>query len=126
MLFADALLTREDIKRFAGETKKPVSVNMGYGIRKRPTTPLISASELQEMGVAMVSYPRLLSGAAVCGMKKAVDLLLESVRSGEIYDRPDLTVSFEEFTTLMGLTDIQDMEKRFLTEETLTEKYNAK
>ena len=126
LLFADALLTREDIKRFAGETKKPVSVNMGYGIRKRPTTPLISASELQEMGVAMVSYPRLLSGAAVSGMKKAIDLLLESVRSGEIYDRPDLTVSFEEFTTLMGLTDIQDMEKRFLTEETLTEKYNAK
>jgi len=125
LLFADALLTREDIKRFAGETKKPVSVNMGYGIRKRPTTPLISASELQEMGVAMVSYPRLLSGAAVCGMKKAVELLLESVRSGEIYDRPDLTVSFEEFTTLMGLTDIQDMEKRFLTEEVLTEKYNA-
>ena len=125
LLFADALLTREDIKRFAGETKKPVSVNMGYGIRKRPTTPLISASELQEMDVAMVSYPRLLSGAAVCGMKKAVDLLLESVRSGEIYDRPDLTVSFEEFTTLMGLTDIQDMEKRFLTEEVLTEKYNA-
>ena len=125
LLFADALLAREDIKRFAGETKKPVSVNMGYGIRKRPTTPLISASELQEMDVAMVSYPRLLSGAAVCGMKKAVDLLLESVRSGEIYDRPDLTVSFEEFTTLMGLTDIQDMEKRFLTEEVLTEKYNA-
>jgi len=25
----------------------------------------------------------------------------------------------------MGLTDIQDMEKRFLTEEVLTEKYNA-
>lgn len=124
LLFADALLTREDIKRFAGETKKPVSINMGYGIRKRPTTPLISAIELQEMGVAMVSYPRLLSGAAVCGMKKAVELLFESVRTGEIYDRPDLTADFEEFTTLMGLPEIRDMEKRFLTEELLMEKYN--
>jgi 2-methylisocitrate lyase-like PEP mutase family enzyme len=126
LLFADALLSREDIKRFAGETKKPVSVNMGYGIRKRPTTPLISATELQEMGVAMVSYPRLLSGAAVCGMMKAVEVLFESVRSGEVHDRPDLTVSFEEFTKLMGLTDIQEMEKQFLTEDVLAEKYHAK
>jgi len=126
LLFADALLTREDIKRFAGETKKPVSVNMGYGIRKRPTTPVISARELQEMGVAMVSYPRLLSGAAVCGMKKAVELLLESVKTGEVHDRPDLTVGFEEFTRLMGLPEIQDLEKRFLTEDVLKEKYQAK
>ena len=126
LLFADALLSREDIKRFAGETKKPVAVNMGCGIRKRPTTPLISARELQEMGVAMVSYPRMLSGAAVCGMKKAVELLFESVKNGEVYDRPDLTVSFEEFTDLMGLPAIRDLEEKFLTEEILSQKYKSK
>ena len=123
LLFADALLTREDIKRFAGETKKPISVNMGFGIRRRPTTPLIPAHELQEMGVAMVSYPRLLSSAAVSGMKKAVEVLFESIKTGEVYDRPDLAVSFQEFTELMGLPDIHDLEKRFLTEDVLAEKY---
>ena len=88
-------------------------------------TPLIPATELQDMGVAMVSYPRLLSSAAVSGMKKAVELLFESVKTGEIYDRPDLAVSFEEFTTLMGLVDIHDLEKRFLPEDVLAEKYHA-
>ena len=126
LLFADALLSREDIKRFAGETKKPVSVNMGFGIRKRPTTPLISARDLQKMGVAMVSYPRMLSSSAVSGMKKAMELILASAKTGEVYDRPDLSVSFEEFTTLMAFTDIQDLEQRFLTEDVLTEKYKAR
>ncbi len=125
LLFADALLSREDIKRFAGETKKPVTVNMGFGIRKRPTTPLIPARELQEMGVAMVSYPRILSSAAVSGMRKALQVLLESLKNGEVYDRPDLAIDFEEFTRLMGLPEIRDLENRFLTEEVLAEKYRA-
>lgn len=125
LLFADALLSREDIKRFAGETKKPVAVNMGYGIRQRPTTPLISARELQSLGVATVSYPRILSGAAVRGMQKALEVLIESVNTGEIFDRPDLTVDFVEFTKLMGLPDIRDLEERFLTENVLAEKYKT-
>lgn len=124
LLYADALLSREDIKRFAGETKKPVAVNMGFGIRQRPTTPLIPAQDLQKMGVATVTYPRILSSSAISGMKKALELLLQSEKAGEVYDRPDLAVSFEELTELMGLGDIHDLEKRFLTEDVLTEKYN--
>ena len=33
LLYADAILSLEDIKRFTGETKKPVMVNMGLGIQ---------------------------------------------------------------------------------------------
>lgn len=123
VLYADAILSREDIKRFAGETKKPVMINMGFGIRQRPTTPLLSPRELQEMGVAAVVYPRILSSAAVCGMRKALEVLLESARTGETYDRPDLTVDFKELTDLMGLPDMQALEKRFLTDEALIDKY---
>jgi 2-methylisocitrate lyase-like PEP mutase family enzyme len=123
VLYADAILSREDIKRFTGETKKPVMINMGFGIRQRPTTPLLSPRELQEMGVAAVVYPRILSSAAVCGMRKALEVLMESARTGEIYDRPDLTVDFKELTDLMGLPDMQALEKRFLTDEALIDKY---
>ena len=123
LLLADALLSKEDIKRFAGETKKPITVNMGFGIRSRPTTPLISAVELQAMGVAAVTYSRMLSSAAISGMKKALELLKESIQKGEIYDRPDLCIGFEELSTLMGLPQLRELENRFLTEDVLAEKY---
>ena len=123
ILYADAILSREDIKRFSGETKKPVMINMGFGIRQRPTTPLLSPRELQEIGVAAVVYPRILSSAALCGMRKALEVLLESAKTGEVYDRPDLTVDFKELTDLMGLPEMQNLEKRFLTDEALADKY---
>lgn len=123
VLFADALLSREDIKRFAGETKKPVAVNMGFGIRNRPTTPLVSAKELQAMGVATVNYGRIMSSSAISGMKKALEVLRESNQKGEVVDRPDLCIDFEELSTLMGLPQIKALEDRFLTEEVLADKY---
>jgi 2-methylisocitrate lyase-like PEP mutase family enzyme len=123
VLFADALLSIEDIRRFAGEAKKPVAVNMGFGIRKRPTTPLVTAKELQAMGVATVNYGRIMSSAAISGMKKALEVLLECNRTGEVCDRPDLCIDFGEHSALMGLPRIKELEDRFLTEEVLTDKY---
>jgi 2-methylisocitrate lyase-like PEP mutase family enzyme len=123
LLFADALLSKEDVKRFAGETKKPISVNMGFGIRKRPTTPLITAKELEAMGVATVSYPRILSSAAISGMKKALEALIESNQKGETVDRPDLCIDFDELQALMGLPQMKALEERFLTEEVMADKY---
>lgn len=122
-LFADALLSREDIQAFARKTKKPVAVNMGFGIRSRPTTPLISAKELQSMGVAMVTYPRLITASAITGMRMALEVLKESVEEGRIIERPDLVVGFDELKDLMGLSNILELEKRFLTAEALTKKY---
>lgn len=112
-VFADALLTEDDIEYVAQNTEAPTVVNMGYGIRKRPTTPLLSPKELEDLGVAMVTYPRLITGAAVMGMKSGLEALLESVETGEVVKRPDLTVGFEEYTDLMGLPEIRDLEERF-------------
>ena len=46
------LLTRDNIALVAREVPKPLAVNMGFGIRSRPTTPSLSARELQYLGVA--------------------------------------------------------------------------
>src|SRR5205807_8808363 len=59
LLFADALLSAEDIATVVRNVAKPLSVNMGLGIRQRPTTPLISVKQLEDMGVKAVSFPRL-------------------------------------------------------------------
>lgn len=126
LLFADALLTREDIALVAREVSKPMSVNMGFGIRSRPTTPLLCGRELQDLGVAVASYPRLVTGAAIMGMRNALSVLKESVEEGRVIERPDLAVSFQEINDLMGLGTIREMEQRFLTPAQLGAKYGGK
>lgn len=114
LLFADALLSADDIRLVAKEVTKPMAVNMGFGIRSRPTTPLISARELQDMGVSVVVYPRILTASAIQGMKNALAVLNESTTSGKIVDRPDLLISFGELNDLMGLPAVKDLETRFV------------
>lgn len=116
LLFADALLSAEDIETVARNVPKPLTVNMGLGIRSRPTTPLISPGRLQEMGVAAVSYPRLLSTSAVRGMMNAMDAFQEMVASNEEVDRPDLLVSFDEVNALVGYDTLTEMEHRYAVE----------
>ncbi len=111
LLFADALLSAEDIATVARNVSKPLSVNMGFGIRQRPTTPLLSAKQLEDMGVKAVSYPRMLTSAALQGMKNAMAVLMQSIQEGKVIDRPDLLVSFDELNTLMGLPKIKEMEE---------------
>ena len=117
LLFADALLSAEDIEKVARSVPKPLTVNMGLGIRSRKTTPLISPQRLQEMGVAAVSYPRLLSTSAVRGMMNAMDVFQEMLGSGEEVDRPDLLVSFEEINKLVGYDTLTEMEERYAAED---------
>ena len=113
-LFADALLTKEDIIRVAKSVPKPLSVNMGLGIRSRPTTPLIAPKDLQAMGVAQISYPRLFTAAALKGMMNAMQVFKEDlVGKNQVVDRPDLLASFGEINDLMGLPELEALEKRF-------------
>src|SRR5262249_5626509 len=123
LLFADAVLTTEHIFTVVRNVSKPVCVNMGFGIRRRSTTPLLSAHQLQELGVAVVIYPRLLTAASVQGMKNALGALSESLRTGEVVDRPDLLVSFDELNGLVGISELEQLEQRYLTREQLRRKY---
>jgi hypothetical protein len=58
-------------------------------------------------------------------MRKALEVLKDSAETGEVYDRPDLVAGFDEITTLMGLPEMRELENRFLTEDTLAEKYGS-
>ena len=125
LLFADAALSADDIGTIARNVSKPLSVNMGFGIRRRSTTPLLSAKQLQDLGVAAVIYPRLLTACALRGMQKGLALLGESLDSGEPVDRPDALVSFEELHDIMALDEVEALEQRFLTAGQLAAKYGA-
>jgi len=116
LLFADALLSAEDIEKVARNVPKPLTVNMGLGIRSRKTTPLIHPKKLEAMGVAAVSYPRLLSTSAMRGMMNAMDAFKNMLAGSEPIDRPDLMVSFEELNALTGFDELDAMDERYATQ----------
>jgi 2-methylisocitrate lyase-like PEP mutase family enzyme len=113
-MYADALLSREDIAKVAKGVPKPLIVNMGLGMRTRKTTPLMTPKELEALGVAVVSYPRLLTTAALRGMMNAMTVFKEEVvEKHHVVDRTDLQVSFEEINDLMGMAELDELERRF-------------
>jgi 2-methylisocitrate lyase-like PEP mutase family enzyme len=114
VMYADALLSKEDIAKVAKNVPKPLIVNMGLGMRPRKTTPLMSPKELQDVGVAAVSYPRLLTTAAVRGMMNALQVFQDEViRKNSVVERTDLQVGFEDINDLMGMKTLDDMERRY-------------
>ena len=115
MLFPDAVHTEDDIKRLVDAAGIPVSINMGFGIRNRPTTPLIPLPRLKEIGVKRISLPRMLPAAAIHGMRQALQVMQGVIASGEPADRPDLLVGIEDIMQLMGYEQMRAMEKRLTT-----------
>jgi 2-methylisocitrate lyase-like PEP mutase family enzyme len=115
VLYADALLSKDDIAKVAKNVPKKLIVNMGLGMRSRATTPLMSPKELQDLGVGGVSYPRILSTAALKGMQNAMAVFKEEVvKHNRVIDRPDLLASFDELNDLMGMRRLDELEKKFV------------
>ena len=114
VMYADALLSKEDIAKVAKSVPKPLIVNMGLGMRPRKTTPLMSPQQLQDIGVAAVSYPRLLTTAAVRGMMNALAVFKdEVVGQNKVVERTDLQVGFEDINDLMGMKFLDQLEEKY-------------
>ena len=73
--------------------------------------------------MAVVSYPRLCTSAAIMGMRNALGVLKQSIEEGRVVERPEFAVSFAEINDLMGLGTIRDLEQKFLTKDQLASKY---
>jgi 2-methylisocitrate lyase-like PEP mutase family enzyme len=115
LMYADALLSKEDIAKVAKGVPRPLIVNMGMGMRSRKTTPLMTPKQLEALGVAVVSYPRMLSTAALRGMMNAMAAFKDdAIGKNRVIERPDLQVSFEELNDLMGMGELDELERRFL------------
>ena len=115
LLFADALLSEQDIITVIQNVSKPLCINMGFGIRRRATTPLISPMRLAELGVRVVIYPRLLTACAIKGMQNGLGALQQAMRSNAPVERPDLLLSFEELNTLVGFDEFQALERKLVS-----------
>lgn len=125
MVFPDAVRSQTDIEAFVRASSVPVSLNMGFGIRSRPTTPLLSTDHLQDLGVARVTLPRMLTAAAIRGMQLALKIFSEGMATGEIADRPDLLCSIDDITQLMGYDSLAELESKYLLPDQLEQKYGG-
>ena len=124
MIYPDAIRSEDDIRRIVEAVPDtPVNVNMGFGVRSRPTSPLIPLRRLKELGVARVSCPRMLTAAALSGMRKALEAMKHGMETGDAVERPDLAVGIEDITDLMGYPRIAELEQAFMLEEELERRY---
>ena len=112
IVFADALLSVEDIAKVARNVNKPLAVNMGFGLIERGTTPLVTPRKLQELGVATVSYARMLTSAALRGMMNAIAAFTPSIGAETPALHPELMVPFEDLNDLMGLKTLEALEEK--------------
>ena len=89
----------------------------------RATTPLISYKRLEQIGVARVTVPRLISASAIAGMTLGLQALLDCVDQDVMTERPDLVASMEEITALVGYEKVAKLEEEFMLEEDIRERY---
>jgi hypothetical protein len=91
----------------------PVSVNMGFGIRNRPTTPSDPDQAAGGVGREAGDLPRMLPAAALMAMENALGILKQSMETGEVADRPDLLWGIDDIWALMGQPEIKAMENHY-------------
>lgn len=123
LIFPDAVKSEDQIARIVEAAGVPVTINMGFGIRSRPTTPLFPIPRLKALGVRRISLPRMLPAAAIRAMETALKVMREVLETGESVDRPDLLASIDDIMALMDYDSARALEARLLTVDAYKGKY---
>ncbi len=108
VLFVEAPTSEEDIARVATELKglAPLVFNWAEGGR----TPPLSLERIAELGFSLVLYPIGTLLAATAGIRS---LLATLKAEGTPVSALGALPRFEEFTDLIGLPEVQQLEQRF-------------
>ena len=114
VIFPDAVRGAEDIRAIVGASSVPVRINMGFGLRTRSTTPLMSVASLRALGVRWVSLSRLLPAAAIAGMQRALVAMRQAIDDPVATERADLVADMAEIQALMGYDHYFRVEAAFV------------
>jgi 2,3-dimethylmalate lyase len=108
VLFVEAPTSEEDIARVAGELSgvAPLVFNWAEGGR----TPPLPLERIAELGFSLVLYPIGTLLAATAGIRSLLGTLKAE---GTPVSALDAVPTFEQFTDLIGLPEIQTLEQRF-------------
>jgi len=106
LLFVEAPVNVEQMQRICSELDGPTMANN----IETGKTPFLTASDLQDIGFSVVTYPV----AATYTITKAVrELMTTLAREGTTLGMLDRMVSFDEFNSTVGLSDIRNKETAY-------------
>lgn len=118
MIFVEAPTNPDEVKRVIQSIDAPVSINMIYA--KGSKTPAISIEQLQEWGAARVSVPIMPLFAASYALRKCYTALMNDGAA----EMQDEIFTFGEFTDLVGLPKIRELEQKFVSGHELEARYH--
>ena len=107
MIFVEGASRLDEIAAMVEGIRGPVGVNIVQGGKSAG----FDLADLERVGVARVSLPGLLLGAAA----KAMDDVLRDVRdAGSVSGVADRMFAFKEFHALVGMAQVAELEQRYL------------
>jgi len=110
-VFVEAPESVAEMERIAAEVDAPVLVaNMVEAGR----TPLLTPAELTDLGFRLVVSPLTSLFTMVQAVRQSLGILAEA---GSLRDDLDRLVCFDDFTALVGLPDVADIERRYRPEQ---------
>ncbi|MDR3333054.1 MAG: oxaloacetate decarboxylase [Synergistaceae bacterium] len=118
LIFIEALETTDQMRQACSEVKAPMMLNLIEGGR----TPLVSYDEAEEMGFRLVVPALTALYAAARGM---YDIMRRVRTEGVSLNYKDRLFDFKEFAEIVRLDKIEEMERRYLPEEDLSERYGG-
>ncbi|HWD03826.1 MAG TPA: oxaloacetate decarboxylase [Amycolatopsis sp.] len=108
VLFVEAPTSEESIERVASQLRDvaPLVFNWAEGGR----TPPLPLSRIEELGFSLVLYPIGTLLAATASIRSLLEVVRrDGTPAAALPDVP----TFEEFTTLIGLPEVRELEQRF-------------
>lgn len=107
----------DDLKRAVREIGIPCSIGIVLGGK----APILSYEQYCELGVARISFPVAPIAACMRGVQEAMNRLYQNrafVGGDEEY-----YCSFREYTDFVGLPQVREMEKKYMSEEAVEQRY---
>ena len=106
LLFVDAPLSVEELRRVCSEIDGPTFANMVEGGK----TPILPARQLEEMGFAAVTWPVSASYAIAHAVR---ELYAALYRDGTTNAAANRMVGFDDFNLLIGLPQLREAEAAY-------------
>ncbi|HZK83827.1 MAG TPA: isocitrate lyase/PEP mutase family protein [Desulfosporosinus sp.] len=107
IIFVESPESVEEMSKITSSFNVPVLANMVEGGK----TPLLPAQELEKLGYDLVIFPTASTYVAAQAMKNLMAQLMKTGSTESLI--PEMT-SFSEFNELIGLSQIRELEKKFV------------
>jgi methylisocitrate lyase len=107
MIYVEALLSVDEMREVNRRVKGPLQANMSEGGKK---TPMLSYSELHEIGFKLITYSGLLQRTAIRGMQNVLEVLQKEGSAMTMY--PKYVCSLIDRSELLGLNEFYELEER--------------